>query len=89
MIERKFPARPSPSLPIKYQSLEDLIIREGKALSGRKVGSLNKGETVTVNQVKGRRARLIKRTESSTWVTLGWVSLRNVKGKPLLTQVFK
>jgi len=46
MIAKKFPARPSPSLPIRYETLDSLIILEGKALSGHKVGKLDKGEIV-------------------------------------------
>jgi len=89
MIAKKFPPRPSPSCPIYYKTLESLIIRKGKAFSGTILGSLDKGRTVLVNQIKGRRARLIKQKNDTNkgWVTWGWVSLRSSKGKPLITQV--
>jgi len=86
-IAFKFPRRPSPKAPIEYISLEDLTILTGKAFSGDIVGQLNKGQKVTVNQVKGRRARLIKKTgqEVEKW---GWVSMySSVDGRPLLRQV--
>jgi len=89
MMAKKFPPRPSPKSPIYYKTLESLIIRKGKAFSGPIMGSLEKGRTVLVNQIKGRRARLVKRSEGSDtkWVTWGWVSLRSAKGRPLITQV--
>jgi len=89
MMAKKFPPRPSPKSPIYYTTLESLIIRKGKAFSGPIVGSLEKGRKVLVNQIKGRRARLVKRSEGSgtKWVPWGWVSLRSAKGRPLITQV--
>jgi len=84
---KKWPTRPSPNRPIQYKSLTELIIREGKAFSGNEVGILRKGEIVTVNQVKGRRARLVKPNEDGELVTWGWVSLHNQSGDTLLIQV--
>jgi len=84
---KKWPTRPSPKRHIQYKSLTELIIREGKALSGNEVGILPKGETVTVNQVKGRRARLVKPNEDGKLVTWGWVSVHSDSGDTLLTQV--
>jgi len=85
-IAFKFPRRPSPKAPIEYISLEDLTIRTGKAFSGDIVGKLNKGQKVTVNQLKGRRARLIKTDqEVEKW---GWVSMYSSEdGRQLLRQV--
>jgi len=86
-LSKKWPVRPSPKRPILYQSLAELIIREGKAFSGNEVGVLPKGETVTVNQVKGRRARLVKQNQDGELVTWGWVSVHNSNGLTLLTQL--
>jgi len=83
-IAFKFPRRPTPKAPIEYISLECLTIQTGKAFSGDIVGELSKGQRVTVNQVKGRRARLIK-PDQEKW---GWVSMySSVDGRPMLRQV--
>jgi len=86
MIKFKFPRRPNPRAPMKYVALESLTIRSGKAFSGDILGQLSKGQKVTVDQVKGRRARLIKPDqEVKKW---GWVSLYSRdEGKPLLIQL--
>lgn len=85
-LAKKWPARPNPSNPIEYISMADLKIREGKAFSGQMVGTLKKDETVTVNQLKGRRARLIKEVAGKIKV-IGWVSVHSESGDPLLVQV--
>jgi len=85
-IAVKFPKKPSPSSPMEYISLEDLKIRIGKSLNGDRVGILRKGQKVTVNQIKGKRARLIRpKQEVKDW---GWVSMYSKDdGQPLLTPV--
>jgi len=82
-MKRWFPARPSPSKPTKYISLERLLIKEGKSESKKIVGWLNKGAKVTVNQLKGKRARLIKPNKE----VIGWVSMYSNEDLPLLEQV--
>jgi len=77
-IRIKYAPRPSPSLHIKHKALWDLIIRKGKSFRGNfRKGVLKRGESVWVDQVKGRRARVINR---------GWVSLYSRDGTPLLVQ---
>jgi len=85
-IKKKWPPRPNPNRPLKYKSMAELQIRVGKAFSGRVVGKLNKGDIVTVNQVKGRRARLITEKEGKV-VNIGWVSLHRENGVTLLKQI--
>jgi len=90
MIKKKYPPRACPNDPIKYKALKPLVILKGKSFRGNfKVGSLVKGEKVWVNQVKGRRARVIKRKEerSEDNETRGWVSLFSEDGTPLLIQL--
>jgi len=79
-----YPNRPRPKSPKKYKSLEKLIIREGKSFKKNKVGEFEKDQTLFVDQVKGRRAR-IKSSENGQ--TLGWVSIYSrYSGKPLLSR---
>jgi len=85
-LAKKWPARPNPNNPIKYRSMRELKIRSGKAFSGKVVGALKKDETVTVNQLKGRRARLIKEVKGGEPVVIGWVSVHSLDGVPLLVQ---
>jgi len=85
-LKRKYPKRPNPKRPIEYISLRELMIREGKAFSGEVVGVLPAHEIVTVNQVKGRRARLIDVIDGKV-INRGWVSIHSAEGKPLLAQV--
>jgi len=86
-LTKKYPPRPTPKRPLKYESMADLEIRTGKALSGDIVGTLKKGKIVTVNQVKGRRARLIKEKNNGDIETIGWVSLHEQDGINLLKQM--
>jgi len=86
-LQKKWPPRPTPRRPLKYKSLAVLKIRTGKSLSSDVVGILNKGEIVKVNQVKGRRARLIQEQESGEAVTMGWVSIHEKDGFSLLRQL--
>lgn len=84
-IEKIYRSRPSPKRPILYKALERLQIRDGKSFKRAEVGYLEKGRCVFVNQIKGRRVRLIKRKDDDqNW---GWVSLYSESGKALLTQV--
>jgi len=86
-ITKKYPPRPNPKRPLKYKSMAELQIRAGKSLSGDIVGKLKEGVIVTVNQVKGRRARLIQESESGDVETIGWVSLHEEDGVNLLKQL--
>lgn len=85
---KKRPPRPSPRYSVKFKSVKSLWIRSGKALSGRIVGSLEKDRVVSVNQIKGRRARVVEEKENGEVVTCGgWVSLHTVQGRPLLVRI--
>jgi len=86
-ITKKYPPRPNPKRPLKYKAMAELDIRTGKALSGDIVGKLKKGVIVTVNQVKGRHARLIRESKSGGVETIGWVSLHELNGVNLLKQL--
>lgn len=46
------------------------------------IGCVNKNDVIIVNQVKGRRARVIFH-QNGEMVTAGWVSLYTAKGVPL------
>jgi len=83
-IEKYFPQRPKPTQPIEYISLERLEIREGKSMKKLIVDYLDKGRKVTVDQLKGKRARLLK-PNRERW---GWVSMYSEEGgRPLLSQL--
>jgi len=86
-ITKKYPPRPNPKRPLKYKSMAELDIRAGKSLGGDIIGKLKKGVIVTVNQVKGRRARLIRERKSGVVETIGWVSLHEENGVNLLKQL--
>jgi len=86
-LQKKWPPRPNPKRPLKYKSLAILKIRTGKSLNADVVGIINKGEIVTVNQVKGRRARLIEEGKNGKPVTIGWVSIHEDGGYTLLRQL--
>jgi len=86
-ITKKYPPRPNPKRPLKYKSMAELEIRAGKSLCGDIVGKLEEGVIVTVNQVKGRRARLIRESENGDIETIGWVSLHEQDGVNLLKQL--
>jgi len=77
-IRKEYPPRPCPTNHVKYVALADLIVRRGKSFRGNLyMGVVEKGESVWVDQVKGRRARVMNR---------GWVSLYTTDGTPLLIQ---
>merc|ERR1712060_708372 len=86
-ITKKYPPRPCPKRPQKYKSMAELEIRSGKSLSGDIVGKLEEGMIVTVNQVKGRRARIIRESGNGGIETIGWVSLHEKDGVNLLKQL--
>jgi len=77
-IRNKYPPRPCPTNHLKYRALKCLQVRRGKSFRGHFFkGVVEKGESVWVDQIKGRRARVINR---------GWVSLYTTDGRPLLVQ---
>jgi len=82
-LRKKRRPRPSPRCPIMFKALHPLKIRSGKAFSRNVLGFVQKGDLVIVNQVKGRRARLMRVDNMSN---LGWVSLHTSEGVQLLEQ---
>jgi hypothetical protein len=82
---RKRRPRPSPRYPIMFKALHCLKIRSGKAFSRDVLGKVKKNDLVIVNQVKGRRARLVF-VENAQIFNIGWVSLHTSNGIQLLEQ---
>jgi len=78
-FSRKKGPRPTPSNPQKYMVLHQAQVRSGKSMKSKVLGNVKKGDVYWVNQVKGKRARLVERSESGDH-NIGWVSLRNNAG---------
>jgi len=70
------PRRPSRDYHVSFKVLSPVTVRVGKSLSSRTIGELEKNNVIRVNQVKGRRARIISQG--------GWVSVHANNGKRLL-----
>jgi len=79
--------RPTPKNPIEYRVLSKVTIRSGKSLHGKIVGELFKNKIITINKIKGRRARIIRKRGSMDPLTVGWVSSHTDEGIPLLEQI--
>merc|ERR1711920_969325 len=79
--------RPTPRTPIDYRVLSKVTIRSGKSLHGDIVGEMYKDKIVTINKIKGRRARIIRNGSAADPITVGWVSSHTVDGLPLLEQI--
>jgi len=79
--------RPTPRNPAEYRVLSKVTIRSGKSLHGEIVGELYKNKIVTINKIKGRRVRIIKKGGPNGPVTVGWVSSHTAEGIPLLEQI--
>jgi len=73
---------------VEYKALSRVTVRSGKSFKSEIIGHIYKGTIVTVNQCKGRRARLIRNTSKGT-IEIGWVSLHTRYSLQLLTQFFK
>lgn len=87
-LTRRWYNRPGPQNHVDYVNIsgEKLIIRTGKALSGEMVGFLEPNERITINQMKGRRVRIIHEVNGKT-VVRGWVSLINKERIRFLEEV--
>jgi len=83
-LVKKRPPRPSPSFPVMFRALSSLKIRRGKALSAEIIGQVKQGDDVMVNQVKGRRARLMSVQNGEN---RGWVSVHTETGRQLLERL--
>lgn len=80
---------PTPKSPVEYKVLSRVTVRIGKSLKSKIIGHIYKGAIVTVNQIKGRRARVIRSTINGATIQIGWVSLHTSYSLQLLTQFFK
>jgi len=78
--------RPRPVNLVRFKTLSILTVRDGKSLKNRKLTMLKKNAIVTVNQVKGRRARIIFFQDGEP-LTFGWVSLISENGTQLLERL--
>jgi len=83
-LVKKRPKRPSPKYPVMFRALSSLKIRRGKALSAEIIGEVKQGDDVMVNQVKGRRARLLSVQNGEN---RGWVSVHTETGRQLLERL--
>jgi len=85
VVPKKNKIMPRPKNPMQYRVLMTLKMKSGRSLQSSYVGHVNKDTVVWVNTVRGRRARIVEKTETGT-KNLGWVSLRLENGKHLLVQ---
>jgi len=83
-FSRKKGPRPTPSNPQQYMVLHHAQVRKGKSMKSQVLGFVEKGEVYWVNQIKGKRARLVERCEGEEDRNMGWVSLRNNAGYQLM-----
>jgi len=67
---------------VRFKVLKTLKVRAGVSLKDRKIGVLKKDKIVSMNQVDGRRARVI--FEDKAPAISGWVSLNSETGSPYL-----
>jgi len=79
--------RPRPTHPWKYKALRTLVINSGRSEGGLVVGKVEEGVTLEVNQVKGRRGRMIRYKDNGGTENVGWVSLRSRDGTQLMKQL--
>jgi len=86
-LERKLQKRPSPNSPVKYRVLTRCLIRAGKSLKTKGAGYLKKNDIVLVNQLKRRRARLVKAEGDGSYKVYGWVNVHQSNGVQLLEQL--
>jgi len=72
-----FPPKASPRTPVFYVALHDLVLRSQRSVKSEQIGIIAQNSKVLVNTIRGRRARLVTRTECGEGTEdLGWVSLR-------------
>lgn len=86
-LEKKLLRRPTPTSPVKYKVLTRCLIRKGKSLKSKGNGYLHKNDIVLVNQLKKRRARLVKVKGDGSYEVYGWVTVHMPNGLRLLRQV--
>jgi len=78
--------RARPGNHIAYKALHKVTIQKGKAFSSCIVGQLVENSIVLINQIKGRRGRIVLRKPSGELVVIGWVPLFTIKGQQLMAK---
>jgi len=78
--------RARPGNHIAYKTRQNVAIQRGKSFSSVILGHLLKGSIVLINQIKGRKGRIIQRKENGEVVNIGWVPLFTNEGQQLLTK---
>jgi len=78
--------QPSPRNLVRFKALIKLKVRAGMSFKDRKIGLLKKNQIVTVNQVEGRRARVIF-FQDKELMNSGWVSLHSETGTTFLERL--
>jgi len=81
--------RAIPGKQIAYKALYNVTIQKGKKYSSPIVGELIKNSIVLINQIKGRRGRIVLRKPNGELLVVGWVPLRTSKGHQLLAKYKK
>lgn len=81
--------RAGPGNHIAYKALHKVTIQKGKSFSSSIVGQLAENSIVLINQIKGRRGRIIMRKPNGEILVVGWVPLFTSKGHQLLAKYNK
>jgi len=85
-LSKHRPKRPSPNCLVRFKALRELLVREGKSPNQQEKGRVKKNEIIIVNQVKGRRARMVD-VQNGQPANVGWVSLITKEGITLLERL--
>jgi len=78
--------RARPGNHIAYKALHRVTIQKGKSFSSSIVGHLIENSIVLINQIKGRRGRIVLKKPNGKLLAIGWVPLFTSKGQQLLAK---
>jgi len=78
--------RARPGNHIAYKALHTVTIQKGKSFSSCIVGQLLENSIVIINQIKGRRGRIVLKKPNGELQVVGWVPLFTRKGQQLLAK---
>jgi len=78
--------RARPGNHIAYKALHKVTIQKGKSFSSCIVGQLLENSIVIINQIKGRRGRIVLKKPNGDLLVVGWVPLFTRKGQQLLAK---
>jgi len=81
--------RARPGKPMVYKALHKVTIQKGKTWSSCIVGQLLKNSIVLINQIKGRRGRIVLRKPNGELLVVGWIPLSTSKGRLLMAKYHK